>query len=150
MRGVLAARTLPAQGARPGAARRGLARRRDRGVSMRRHLNTLYVTTDGAYVRKDGANVVVEVDGAERMRVPVHMLGAVVAFGRVGLSPALMGHCLEEGVAITHLSENGRFLARVEGPVSGNVLLRREQYRRCRTPAPAGGLRRCILVGNAL
>ena len=117
---------------------------------MRRHLNTLYVTTDGAYVRKDGANVVVEVDGAERMRVPVHMLGAVVAFGRVGLSPALMGHCLGEGVAITHLSENGRFLARVEGPVSGNVLLRRAQYRRADDPEGAAEIVRAIVVAKAV
>jgi CRISP-associated protein Cas1 len=51
----------------------------------------------------------------------------VVTFGRTGLSPALMSFCAEEGVTITYLSENGRFLARVEGPISGNVLLRRAQ-----------------------
>jgi CRISPR/Cas system-associated endonuclease Cas1 len=104
-------------------------------TNVRRHLNTLYVTTEGAYARKEGANVVVEVGGAERMRVPVHMLGGLGAFGRIGLSPALMGFCAEEGVTITHLSENGRFLARVEGPISGNVLLRRAQYRAADDPA---------------
>jgi len=40
-----------------------------------------------------------------------------------------MGMCGEKGVALAFLTENGRFLARVQGPVSGNVLLRREQYR---------------------
>jgi CRISPR-associated protein Cas1 len=96
---------------------------------MRRHLNTLYVTTEGAYARKDGANIVIEIDNTEKMRVPVHMLGGVVAAGRVSLSPSLMGYCLEQGVTITYLTEYGKFLARVEGPVAGNVLLRRAQYR---------------------
>jgi CRISPR-associated protein Cas1 len=90
---------------------------------VRRHLNTVFVTSSGAYVRKDGANIVVEVDNVERLRAPGHLVGGVVAFGRVNFSSALMGWCLEQGVTITHLSENGRFLARVEGAVSGNVLL---------------------------
>lgn len=95
---------------------------------MKRHLNTLYVTTEGAYVRKDGANIVVEVDHAERVRVPVHMLGGLVCFGQVSMSPAVMGFCAEEGVTISFLSQNGQFLARVEGPVTGNVLLRHSQH----------------------
>jgi CRISPR-associated protein Cas1 len=95
---------------------------------MKRHLNTLYVTTDGAYVRKDGANIVVEANGAERARVPVHMLGGLVCFGRISLSVSVMGFCSEEGVTITYLSQNGRFLARVEGPIGGNVLLRHKQH----------------------
>lgn len=117
---------------------------------MRRLLNTLYVTTEGAYVRKDGANVVVEVEAAERLRAPVHGLGGIVAFGRVGFSQALMGFCLENGVAITHLSDRGRFLARVEGPVSGNVLLRRAQYRAADDEAATAGLVRAIVIAKAL
>lgn len=95
---------------------------------MKRLLNTLYVTSSGAWLRKDGANVVVEVDGAERGRAPIHMLGAIVCLGRVGASPPLMAFCAEEGVALSFLSETGRFLARVTGPQSGNVLLRRAQH----------------------
>jgi CRISP-associated protein Cas1 len=96
---------------------------------LRRQLNTLYVTTEGAWIKKDGANVVMEVDGAERARLPIHMLASVVVFGRVMISPPLLGFCAEEGVSVAYLSMHGRFLARVEGPVAGNVLLRREQYR---------------------
>jgi len=65
----------------------------------------------------------------KRGRVPVHLLGGIVCFGALGVSPPLMGHCAERGVCISMLSRSGRFLARVEGPVSGNVLLRRAQYR---------------------
>lgn len=96
---------------------------------MKRLLNTLYVTTDGAWLRKDGANVVVEAEGAELGRAPIHMLGAVVCFGRIGGSPALLGFCAEQGVAVSFLTPEGRFLARLEGATGGNVLLRRAQHR---------------------
>ena len=117
---------------------------------MRRHLNTLYVTTDGAYLSKDGTNVVVTADGAERGRVPIHMLGGVVCLGRVSLSPPLMGFCAEQGVTVSFLTENGRFLARVEGPVSGNVLLRRAQYRVADDHDLAAALVRSIVIGKTL
>lgn len=110
---------------------------------MRRHLNTLYVTTEGAWLHKEGENAVVKVGGAERGRVPVHLLGGIVCFGSIGVTPALMGHCAEHGVCITLMSRNGRFLARVEGPVSGNVLLRRSQYR-----ATDDGERTAALAGH--
>jgi len=97
---------------------------------MKQLLNTLYVTTQGAYLAKDGETVLVRVEDESRLRVPIHTLGSIVCFGRVSCSPPLMGLCAENGVALAFLTENGWFIARVEGPVSGNVLLRREQYRR--------------------
>lgn len=96
---------------------------------MKKLLNTLYVTTEGAAVRKDGENVVVSVEGEERMRVPFHMLAAIVVFGAVALTPALIGAAAAAGITVTLLERSGRFQARVEGPVAGNVLLRRAQYR---------------------
>jgi CRISPR-associated protein Cas1 len=117
---------------------------------VRRHLNTLYVTSQGAYLNKDGANVVVSTDGTERARVPIQTLGGLVGFGRVSLSPPLVGFCAEEGVAVSFLSEQGKFLARVEGPVSGNVLLRREQYRRTDDPDGCAAIVKCLVVGKAL
>lgn len=117
---------------------------------MRRLLNTLFVTTQGAWINKDGANVVISVDGSERGRVPVHTIGSIVCFGRVSMSPPLMGACAENGVCIAYLSENGRFLARVEGPVSGNVLLRREQYRRSDSADATSAIVRSLVVGKTL
>lgn len=96
---------------------------------MRHLLNTLYVTTQGAYLARDGETVAVRVEHETRLRVPLHTLGGIVCFGQVSCSPPLMQLCAERGVRISFLSENGRFWARVEGPVSGNVLLRRQQYR---------------------
>lgn len=115
---------------------------------MRRQLNTLYVTTDGAWLKKDGANVVMEVEGAEKARLPVHMLESLVCMGRVMVSPPLMGFCTEQGISVSFLSSNGKFLARVEGPVSGNVLLRREQYRRTDDPEQCALIVRNVLLGK--
>ena len=117
---------------------------------MRRHLNTLYVTTENAWLHKDGENVVVKADGVERGRVPVHLLGGIVCFGSVGLTPPLMGHCAERGVCISLMTRYGRFLARVEGPVSGNVLLRRSQYRATDDAMTTATLVRNLLTGKLL
>lgn len=115
---------------------------------MRRQLNTLYVSTDGAWLRKDGANIVMEVEREERVRLPVHMLESLVCIGRVAVSPQLLGFCSEQGISICYLTPHGRFLARVEGPVSGNVLLRREQYRRSDDPPRCAAIVRNLLVGK--
>ena len=117
---------------------------------MRQHLNTLYVTTEGAWLHKDGENAVIKIEGAERGRVPVHLLGSIVCFGSVGVTPALMGHCAEHGVCISLMSRNGRFLARVEGPVSGNVLLRRSQYRATDDAEKTASLAGHIVTGKLL
>jgi CRISP-associated protein Cas1 len=117
---------------------------------VRRHLNTVYVTSEDAWVRKDGANIVVEVDGAERGRAPIHMVGAVVCFTRVGMSPALMAACAEAGVTTSFLTPHGRFQARVEGPRTGNVLLRRAQYRAADDPALAVPFARGVVTAKAL
>lgn len=97
---------------------------------MKKHLNTLYVTTQGAYLSKEGETVAVKVDGQIRLQIPIHTISGIVCFGNVSLSPYLMGFCAENNVSISFLTEHGRFLAKVQGPVSGNVLLRREQYRK--------------------
>lgn len=91
-------------------------------------LNTLYVTTPGAYVRLDNDNVCVEVEGQSRVKVPLHHLGGIVTFGEAMVSPPLLHRCAESGIAVTLLSRNGRFKARLEGATSGNVLLRQAQY----------------------
>jgi CRISPR-associated protein Cas1 len=87
---------------------------------MKKHLNTLFVTTQGAYLSKEGETVVVKVDGEVRLRIPIHTIAGIVCFGNVSCSPFLMGFCAESNVALSFLSEHGRFLARVQGPVSGN------------------------------
>ncbi len=115
---------------------------------MRRLLNTLYVTTEGAYLARDGETVAVRIEQETRLRVPIHTLEGIVCYGLVSASPALMGLCGERGVGLSFLSMNGKFLARVEGPVSGNVLLRREQYRRADDPLACAEIARPIVAAK--
>lgn len=116
---------------------------------MRRHLNTIYVTSENAWLRKDGANVVIEVEGQERGRAPLHLIDGIVCFGRPGASPALMAACAEAGIALSFLTPQGKFLARVEGLRTGNVLLRRTQYRVADDPARSVPVVRGIVTAKA-
>ncbi|MBU0728717.1 MAG: type I-C CRISPR-associated endonuclease Cas1c [Proteobacteria bacterium] len=115
---------------------------------MKKHLNTLFVTTQGAYLAKEGETVTVKVDGTVKLQIPVHTLDGIVCFGQVSCSPYLMGFCAEKDVTISFLTEYGRFLARVQGPVSGNVLLRREQYRRADDRESSAAVARSVLAGK--
>ena len=116
---------------------------------MRRLLNTVYVTTEGTWLRKDGQNLVVEIEGTERGRVPLHLLDGVVSFGRSGASPSLMAACAESGITLSLLDPNGRFLARVEGRRTGNVLLRRTQYRVADDPTRQVPIVRAIVAAKS-
>ncbi len=98
---------------------------------MRKLLNTMHVMTQGAYLHRDGETVAIKVGHETRLRVPVHTLEGLVCWGQVSCSPPVLALCCEKGVGISFMTEQGRFLARVQGPVSGNVLVRRQQYRMC-------------------
>ena len=115
---------------------------------MKKHLNTLFVTTQGAYLAKEGETVVVRIEREVRLRVPVHTIGGIVCFGNVTCSPFLMGFCADRDVTISFLTERGSFLARVQGPVSGNVLLRREQYRQADDMDISAQIAKSVLTGK--
>ncbi len=115
---------------------------------MKKHLNTLFITTQKSYLAKEGETVAVKVERKTRLQIPVHTLGGIVCFGNVTCSPFLMGFCAERDVAISFLTEQGRFLARVQGPSPGNVLLRREQYRRADDPEATVDIARSVLTGK--
>jgi CRISPR-associated protein Cas1 len=112
---------------------------------MKRILNTLYVTADHSYLSRKGEGILVRVEDEVKLHVPVHTLESIVCFGHVMCSPGMLGLCAERGVTVSFLSMNGRFLARMEGPVSGNVLLRRQQYRHSEQ-SPADIARQFVLA----
>lgn len=95
---------------------------------MKKHLNTLYITSDDAYVRKERETFIVEVNHEKVFQAPTHSIENIVCFGFKPLTPALMAYCAENSVGISYLSETGKFLARVYGAQQGNVLLRKAQY----------------------
>lgn len=111
-------------------------------------LNTLYVTTEETYLRLDNDTLRVEVERETRLRVPLHHLCAVVCFGSVGLSSPLMHRMAGDGIALVLLDGNGRFMARLEGAVSGNVLLRQAQFQRAADGAFALEMARASVAGK--
>src|SRR6056297_2906338 len=96
---------------------------------MKKMLNTLYVTTQHSYLKKEGESIVVIQKKKIVLRLPLHTIDGIITFGAVSISPYLVSHYAKNDVTISHFSKYGHFLARVHGPVAGNVLLRREQYR---------------------
>lgn len=96
---------------------------------MRKLLNTLYITSPDRYLSLDGENVVINCEGEIIGRVPLHNLDGIVTMSYSGASPALMGKCGEMGKDLCFMTQSGRFLCRTEGEISGNVLLRRQQFR---------------------
>lgn len=117
---------------------------------MKKLLSTLYVTTQGAYLSKEGQTMRAKVGDEKRLQLPIHTLSGIVCFGRVSMSPYLMGFCAENDVAVSFLSETGRFLAQVRGPVSGNVLLRRTQYRQADDSKASAEVARSCVIGKVM
>jgi CRISPR-associated protein Cas1 len=115
---------------------------------MRILLNTLYVTSPDAYLSLDGENVVIRNDDEEIKRVPLHNLEGIVTFGYTGASPALMGKCAENKIALSFLTANGRFVAGIHGIEQGNVTLRKTQYRVSDSETESAKCAKNILIGK--
>ncbi len=114
---------------------------------MQTLLNTLYLTLSG-YLHLDNDTLRFEVEQETRLRVPLHHIGSVVCFGDVLVSPAVMGRLAEEGKALVLLDRNGRFKARLEGPISGNILLRQAQFARANSPEFALAHAKACIAGK--
>lgn len=115
---------------------------------MKKLLNTLYVTTQQAYLKKEGESVVVIIGSEIKLRLPIHTLDGIVTFGAVSVSPYLLHHCAKNNVTVSYFSEYGNFLARVQGPVAGNVLLRRQQFRMADDEAVCLEISKSMLKGK--
>ncbi len=115
---------------------------------MRALLNTLYVTVPQAYLRLENDAVRVDVEREEKLRVPLHHIGTVVCFGSALVSPALIHRLSDDGKSLVFLDDSGRFKARLEGPVSGNILLRQAQHRVAADEAFTLGVARAVVAGK--
>lgn len=115
---------------------------------MKRYLNTLFVTTQDTWLSKQGECVELHHDGQSLGTIPLHTLQSIACFGRVSCSPYLLEHCAALGVTVSWFSESGRFMASVQGPTRGNVLLRRAQYRATDSPRQTADLARSFLIGK--
>jgi CRISPR-associated protein Cas1 len=115
---------------------------------MKHLLNTLFITTPGAWLNREGETIVVRVEQETKLQLPAVALEGIVCIGGAGFTPPLMELCAEKGISVSFLTEQGRFLARVQGPVSGNILLRKEQYRRAEDPVKTIALAKSFILGK--
>lgn len=115
---------------------------------MREVLNTLYVQTQGSYLRLDHETLKIDVEGKTAAQIPLHHLGALVVFGNVLLSPFLIHRCAEDGRSVVWLTQSGRFKARLFAPTSGNVLLRRAQHAALDGPERTLAVARYMVAGK--
>lgn len=115
---------------------------------MRKLLNTLYVMTPETYLALENDNVIVLLDENVKGKFPLHTLEQIVYFGYKGASPALMGECARRNIGICFYRPSGRFLARVVGTTQGNVLLRKEQYRRSDDERKSCQIAKYFIVGK--
>ena len=111
-------------------------------------LNTLYVTQQESYLRLENSTIKIEIDREIKLQVPLHHLCSVVCFGHVAVSVPLMHRLAEEGVALVLFDANGRFKARLEGAVSGNILLRQAQFSKAEDISFALQMARSCLAGK--
>lgn len=115
---------------------------------MRHLLNTLFVTSEDAYLSLDGENVLVNREKQVAGRFPLHTLMGIISFSYAGASPALMGACAQRGVNLAFCTPRGKFLARAVGETQGNVLLRRTQYRLADDPVQSCRAARGFIFGK--
>ncbi|MBI3479773.1 MAG: type I-C CRISPR-associated endonuclease Cas1 [Nitrosomonadales bacterium] len=114
----------------------------------RQILNTLYVMTPHSYLHLENDTLRVDVEHVKKLQVPLHHLGSVVCLGNIMVSPALMHRCADECIGLVLLDGNGRFKARLEGAVSGNILLRQAQHRQAMDAAFALNVSRAMIAGK--
>lgn len=115
---------------------------------MEVQLNTLFIVTRGATVRRDHLTLKVVVEKQTKLTIPIHQLDGVAVFGGIHVTPSAMALCAEHGVAVSFLTESGRLLARVDAPGSGNVLLRREQFRAADDEGKRAAIAKAFVAGK--
>ncbi|MFJ8405768.1 type I-C CRISPR-associated endonuclease Cas1c [Streptomyces microflavus] len=92
-------------------------------------LNTLYVQTQGTDLRLEQDTLRIHLpDTPGRRILPLRRLDGIVVYGHINLSTELITRCAQDRRPITWMSWGGRYLARLDGAVHGNVLLRHAQH----------------------
>lgn len=115
---------------------------------MKQLLNTLFVTSEDAYLSLENDNVVVQRDKTALAKIPLRSLEQILSFSYKGASPALMGQCAQTGTGLSFYTPRGRYLCSILGENNRNVLLRRSQYRFADDTDSSARFARSFVIGK--
>jgi len=111
-------------------------------------MSVLYVTEQGASLRRRGQTICVVKERALLAEVEVHTLEAVLVFGVAQVSTQAMALLLRNGVETAFLTCDGRLRGQLTPARPKNVTLRIEQYRRSQDPAFCLTMARTVVLGK--
>jgi CRISP-associated protein Cas1 len=109
---------------------------------------TLYLSEQGATLRKEQNRLVVEHDGAVLAEIHDFKVERVVVFGNVQLSTPAIAYLLDRGIDTVFLSQRGRLKGRLAAIESKNVALRMLQYERSHDARLAFDIARAIVAAK--
>jgi len=109
---------------------------------------TLYITQQGATLRKEQNRLVVEYDGRILASLHDFKIERVVVFGNVQITTQTMALLMDRGIDTTFVSLSGRLRGRLAPISSKNVTLRCTQYERSRDRAFSLGVARAIVAAK--
>lgn len=113
-------------------------------------MKTIYITEQGATLRRDGPVLQVWTGRKKRSELLVHDLDQLVLMGNIMVTPAVLDFLIAERVDTVFMSYHGRFRGRLVHEHSKNVRLRLAQYEQLREPEVALRLGREIVRGKIL
>jgi CRISPR-associated protein Cas1 len=111
--------------------------------------NTLFLTTPGLYIARDGLTLRVESENILKLAIPIHHLDSVCIFGpKIVMSTGALELCWENGASVNYFSETGYFIGRWEGVANTSVFLRRAQYKFADDPQRSLMISRQMVAGK--
>ncbi|WP_258210523.1 type I-C CRISPR-associated endonuclease Cas1c [Leptospira interrogans] len=108
----------------------------------------LYITQEGLYLHHELDVLKVKKGDDTIFKIPFHHLEGITIFGICGISPSLLQKCLEKGIFISYLTARGKFQGRLEGSNSGNVLIRKAQFKKSEIEKFRLEIARSIVAGK--
>lgn len=95
---------------------------------MTRYLDSVYIRDHRARIGHRRGALTVTTPDAKR-RIPLEAIDALVLLGGAQITTQALDACVQRGVRVSSLKMSGAIRFQVGGPTTGNVHLRRAQYR---------------------
>jgi CRISP-associated protein Cas1 len=92
-------------------------------------MGTLYITQNDSFIGKTDERLTVRANKQTLLDVPLIKVDGVVVLGRATVSPAVVVELLERRIALSFLTQTGRYLGRLEPELTKNIFVRAAQWR---------------------